>query len=90
MGPGPTAESLDDHYMRMREWDVRKGFSDVMDSKFMFDSYWTQTYSHLKAIMQDLARKPDMIVADFFVDAAKDMQIGTYTSSKGATELPCI
>ena len=76
MGEGPSQESLDEHYLRMREWDVRKGFSDVMESKFMFDSYWTQTYKHLKDIMRDVSRKPDMIVADFFVDAVKDMQIG--------------
>lgn len=76
MGKGPSQESLDHHYLRMRDWDVRKGFSDVMESKFMFDSYWTQTYHHLKEIMQDASRKPDMILADFFVDAAKDMQIG--------------
>lgn len=77
MGKGPSEEALDEQYLRMRDWDVREGFSDVMESKFMFDSYWTQTYKHLKDIMSDASRRPDMIIADFFVDAAKDMQIGT-------------
>ena len=67
MGKGPSQESLDHHYLRMRDWDVRKSFSNVMESNFMYDSYWTQTYHHLKAIMQDPLRKPDMIIADFFV-----------------------
>ena len=76
MGPGPSEKDLDAHYLRMREWDAKRGFDDVMDSKYMFDSYWTQTYKHLKALMENETTRPDMIVADFFVDAAKDMQIG--------------
>jgi hypothetical protein len=76
MGPGPTQDVLDEHYRRMREWDANRGFDDVMESKFMFDSYWTQTYQHLKIMMQEKGLRPDMIVADFFVEAAKDMQTG--------------
>ncbi|WKT47078.1 hypothetical protein QSH57_011983 [Fusarium oxysporum f. sp. vasinfectum] len=73
MGPGPSHEELEAHYLRMREWDASKGFAGVMDSKYLFDSYWTQTYQHLKRIVDDPATKPDMMVADFFVDAVKDI-----------------
>lgn len=73
MGPGPSNEELEAHYLRMREWDASKGFAGVMDSKYLFDSYWTQTYQHLKRIVDDPATKPDMMVADFFVDAVKDI-----------------
>lgn len=38
MGPGPSEKDLEEHYLRMREWDAKKGFDDVMDSKYMFDS----------------------------------------------------
>ncbi|KAF4227142.1 hypothetical protein CNMCM6805_003395 [Aspergillus fumigatiaffinis] len=73
MGPGPTEEQLDAHYKRSRLWDPAKGFRDVMDSKYLFDSLWTQTYRRLKEIMADPATRPDMMVADFFVDAVKDI-----------------
>ncbi|GFF26579.1 UDP-glucuronosyltransferase 3A2 [Aspergillus udagawae] len=73
MGPGPTEEQLDAHYKRSRLWDPSKGLADVMDSKYLFDSLWTQTYHRLKEIMADPATRPDMMVADFFVDAVKDI-----------------
>ncbi|RHZ52669.1 glycosyltransferase family 1 protein [Aspergillus thermomutatus] len=73
MGPGPTDEQLDAHYKRSRLWDPAKGLGDVMDSKYLFDSLWTQTYHRLKEIMADPATRPDMMVADFFVDAVKDI-----------------
>jgi UDP:flavonoid glycosyltransferase YjiC (YdhE family) len=75
MGPGPTEEQLDAHYKRSRLWDPAKGLGDVMDSKYLFDSLWTQTYHHLKQIMADPSTRPDMMVADFFVDAVKDMHL---------------
>lgn len=73
MGPGPTEEQLDAHYNRSRLWDPSKGLGDVMASKYLFDSLWTQTYHRLKEIMADPATRPDIMVADFFVEAVKDM-----------------
>ncbi|EHA22137.1 CAZyme family GT1 [Aspergillus niger] len=75
MGPGPTEEQLDAHYMRSRLWDPARGLGDVMESKYLFDSLWTQSYYGLKTIMDDPATRPDMLVADFFVDAVKDIQL---------------
>lgn len=73
MGPGPSHEDLEAHYLRMREWNVSNGVGPVMESKYMFDSYWTQTYHNLKRIIDDPATRPDLLLADFFVDAAKDI-----------------
>lgn len=73
MGPGPSHEDLEAHYLRMRQWDASKGFAGVMESKYLFDSYWTQTYQHLKRIVEDPATRPDMLLADFFVDAVTDI-----------------
>ncbi|KAF5859951.1 hypothetical protein ETB97_002211 [Aspergillus alliaceus] len=73
MGPGPSHETLEAHYLRMRQWDASKGFAGVMDSKYLFDSFWTQTYKHLKQIVDDPATRPDLLLVDFFVDAAKDI-----------------
>ncbi|KIE02965.1 UDP-glucuronosyl/UDP-glucosyltransferase, partial [Metarhizium majus ARSEF 297] len=74
LGPGPTEEQMGSHYLRMRDWDMSRGVATTMESKFMFDSFWPQTYKRLKAIMEDASSaKPGMIVADFFADAVKDV-----------------
>ncbi|RAL13459.1 glycosyltransferase [Aspergillus homomorphus CBS 101889] len=73
LGTGPTDQQLNEHYLRMRNWDMSVGLAGAMPSKYMFDSFWPVTYIHLKAIMEDPARRPDFIIADFFVDAVKDM-----------------
>lgn len=73
LGPGPTDEQMNGHYLRMRGWDISKGIGGVMESKYMFDSFWPQTYHQLKKIMDDPATRPGMMVADFFVDAVKDI-----------------
>ncbi|RDW58209.1 glycosyltransferase family 1 protein [Coleophoma cylindrospora] len=75
LGPGPTEEQLDEHYRRMRKWDVSHGLGGVMDSKYLFDSFWPENYRRLKAIMEDPSTRPAMIIGDFFVDAVKDMHV---------------
>lgn len=75
LGPYATEEQLTAHYLRMRTWDISQGIGGAMDSKYLFDYFWPQTYHGLKAIMNDPIRRPDMIIADFFVDAVKDIMI---------------
>ncbi|KAH8670420.1 putative UDP-glucoronosyl and UDP-glucosyl transferase [Tricladium varicosporioides] len=75
LGPAPSPEQLTAHYKRSLAWDPSKGISNVMDSKYMFDSFWTQSHKSLSTICQIQTTKPDMIIADFFVDAARDMHI---------------
>ncbi|KAJ4241530.1 hypothetical protein NW757_012229 [Fusarium falciforme] len=58
LGPSPTPEQMNAHYLRMRTWDISKGISGVMDSKYLFDSFWPQTYRGLKAIMDDPDTRP--------------------------------
>ncbi|KAH6691616.1 hypothetical protein F5X68DRAFT_202228 [Plectosphaerella plurivora] len=73
LGAGPSHEELQAHYLRMRGWDSSKGFSSVMESKYLFDSNWPQTYHGLKKLIEDSDTRPDFLLVDFFVDAAKDM-----------------
>ncbi|KAI2631944.1 putative UDP-glucoronosyl and UDP-glucosyl transferase [Hypoxylon sp. NC1633] len=75
LGPGPTHEQMNAHYLRMRNWDTGKGISEAMKSKTLFDSFWPQTYRGLKEIMEDPERRPSMMIADFFVDAVKDLHL---------------
>ncbi|KAL4738983.1 UDP-glucoronosyl and UDP-glucosyl transferase [Aspergillus similis] len=94
-GPGPTPEQLDGHYRRMQAWDISKGIGQAMGSKYLWDSFWPQTYHHLKKIMDDPATRPDMIVADFFVEAANDIHyeyklpIAIVCPNMPAFQLPC-
>ncbi|EFW21363.1 hypothetical protein D8B26_001571 [Coccidioides posadasii str. Silveira] len=44
-----------------------------MASKYLFDSYWAQTYEHLKPIVESPATRPGLLLVDFFVDAGKDI-----------------
>ncbi|KAL4811083.1 hypothetical protein BDV18DRAFT_155696 [Aspergillus unguis] len=95
LGAGPTPAQLDSHYRRMQAWDISKGISQTMGSKYLFDSFWPQTYHRLKEIMDDPATRPDMIVADFFVDAVNDIHyeyklpIAVVCPNVPAFQLPC-
>lgn len=75
LGSGPTEEQLEAHYRRSQKWDVTKGLGASMESKYLFDSFWPQTYHGLKGIMDNSATRPGMMIADFFVDAVKDIHV---------------
>ncbi|OHF01159.1 hypothetical protein CORC01_03473 [Colletotrichum orchidophilum] len=71
--PDADAEA---HYARMIRWRPSDGVGPIMQSKYLFDSYWPDTWFHLREIMLDPDVRPEMIIADFFVEAAaKDMMI---------------
>lgn len=75
-GPGPSDEETEAHYRRMLSWSPADGLSSIMESKYLWDSYWTDTYLNLKKIVSDPVTRPDFIIADFFADAAvKDMMV---------------
>ena len=75
LGQGPTEEQLEAHYRRSQQWDVSRGISSLMESKYQFDSFWPQSYHGLRRIMDDASTRPDMLVADFFVDAVRDVRV---------------
>lgn len=75
-GPAPTNEETEAHYRRMLDRVPTAGLSSIMQSKYLWDSYWTDTYTLLKRIMLNSQIRPDFVIADFFADAAmKDMMI---------------
>ncbi|KAG9826520.1 UDP-glucoronosyl and UDP-glucosyl transferase, partial [Aureobasidium melanogenum] len=67
--------SVHGHYKRMQQWDIAKGIGQAMESKYLWDSWWPKTYHGLKAIMDDSATRPDMMIADFFVEAVTDIHV---------------
>ncbi|KAI1204353.1 UDP-glucosyl transferase family protein [Annulohypoxylon truncatum] len=68
MGPPMDPETEAAHYLQMQNSDIRKSYRDYFRPKFNVDAFWASDYSFLKDICE--AFKPDMIVADFFVDSA--------------------
>ncbi|TQV96692.1 hypothetical protein V2A60_002924 [Cordyceps javanica] len=95
LGPGPTSKQLDAHYRRMQEWDISKGIGKAMDSKYLWDSFWPQTYHGLKKLMDSPATRPAMMIADFFVEAANDIHfeynlpIAVVSPNMPSFQLPC-
>ncbi|KAH0170965.1 UDP-glucoronosyl and UDP-glucosyl transferase, partial [Aureobasidium melanogenum] len=75
LGPSPTKEQLDGHYRRMQQWNISNGIGQAMESKYLWDSWWPKTYHGLKAIMDDSASRPDMMIADFFAEAVTDIHV---------------
>ncbi|KAI4863956.1 UDP-glucosyl transferase family protein [Hypoxylon rubiginosum] len=73
MGPPMDPQVESEHYLQMQKSDIRKDYRDYFRPKFNVDAFWASDYSFLKDICQ--VYKPDMIVADFFVDSAvRDIQ----------------
>ncbi|KAI0840345.1 UDP-glucosyl transferase family protein [Hypoxylon sp. FL0890] len=68
MGPPMDPDIESAHFLQMQNSDIRKDYRDYFQPKLNVDAFWASDYSFLKDICQ--AFKPDMIVADFFVDYA--------------------
>ncbi|EGY17018.1 UDP-glucosyl transferase family protein [Verticillium dahliae VdLs.17] len=72
MGDPMTAEKEAAHYLHMQQTDARRDYRDYFLPKFTVDAFWASDYQSLKEVIQ--VSRPDMIVADFFVDAVRDIQ----------------
>lgn len=71
MGPPMTPEEEAAHYLFMQQADPRTSYRDYFRPKLEVDVFWTSDFACLKEIVT--GSRPDMIVADFFVDAARDI-----------------
>jgi UDP:flavonoid glycosyltransferase YjiC (YdhE family) len=72
MGPAMDAETEAAHYRDLQLSDPRRDYRGFFRPKLTADAFWTSDLAHLKTIVTTL--RPDMIVADFFVDAARDIE----------------
>ncbi len=72
MGEPMAAEQEAAHYLDMQQSDPRRDYWGYFRPKLTVDAFWTSDFAFLKDIVA--ASKPDMIVADFFVDAVRDIQ----------------
>ncbi|KAB5545735.1 hypothetical protein GE09DRAFT_1224689 [Coniochaeta sp. 2T2.1] len=72
MGESMTAAEEAAHYVDMQASDPRRDYWGYFRPKLTVDAFWTSDLAFLKDIVATV--KPDMIVADFFVDAIRDIQ----------------
>ena len=67
MGECMTAAEEAAHYVDMQASDPRRDYWGYFRPKLTVDAFWRSDFAFLKDIVATV--KPDMLVADFFVDA---------------------
>ncbi|KAH6670915.1 UDP-glucosyl transferase family protein, partial [Plectosphaerella plurivora] len=76
MGAAMDAATEEAHYLELQDTDIRKDMTRYIAPMFTIQAFWASDFEHLMRIVEAL--KPDMIVADAFVDfAVRDIQIQT-------------
>ncbi|KAK4226203.1 hypothetical protein QBC38DRAFT_237118 [Podospora fimiseda] len=71
MGPDLSPEEEALNYCQLQNSDPRVSYEGYFKPKYTVDQFWTSDYFCLQNIFADY--KPDMVVADFFVDAVRDI-----------------
>ncbi|KAF2135567.1 glycosyltransferase family 1 protein [Aplosporella prunicola CBS 121167] len=74
MGASLPPAASDAHYLRMQQSDMRVDADEWLRPMHTVEGFWAADYAHLTHEVIPACR-PDIIVADFFVDAARDVQI---------------
>ena len=72
VGPGVLPEDEERQYLKMSAWENLRGYGPILEIKQFLDSTWPHVYRNLKAIMRSSSSRPDMILADYLVEAALD------------------
>ncbi|KAK3991278.1 UDP-glucosyl transferase family protein [Cladorrhinum sp. PSN332] len=71
MGPDLPPEEEAQQYRELQASDPRVSYEGYFKPKYTVDQFWTSDYFCLQGIFAEY--KPDMVVADFFVDAVRDI-----------------
>ncbi|KAL9083446.1 MAG: hypothetical protein Q9165_008522 [Trypethelium subeluteriae] len=76
LGRGITAAEDERLYSRLNEWDSNtiEGKRAIAWAKQFHDSFWPETYHKLELVVK--TAKPDLIFADYQVEAARDVTYG--------------
>ncbi|KAF2676015.1 glycosyltransferase family 1 protein [Lentithecium fluviatile CBS 122367] len=73
VGRAITPVEEDALFLRFCEWSWKgKGLRDMIWGKKFFESFWPETYTNLKRLIE--STKPDLVFGDYLVDACGDMQ----------------
>ena len=71
MGEPMSPEEEASLYLDMQRNDPRKDYKGYFRPKLAVDAFWTEDLVHLRGIVAEC--RPDMMIADFFVDAVRDI-----------------
>ncbi|OAQ57610.1 UDP-glucosyl transferase family protein [Pochonia chlamydosporia 170] len=65
----------EENYLNMSKWDtdLTSNWASVFKTKLFLESSWPEVYASLKGIVQDHESRPDFILADYWVEAARDV-----------------
>ncbi|KAK4118276.1 glycosyltransferase family 1 protein [Parathielavia appendiculata] len=77
IGPSESADVEEANYIRMSSWttNLMSNWAAVFETRMYLESSWPNAYRGLSRLMQDPATRPDFILADYWVDAARDMSV---------------
>ena len=75
LGPSASAEEEEKQYFNVTKWDINGDLSAVLECKKFLDKSWPDVYRGLQTLIADPTTRPDFILADYLVDAARDMQV---------------
>ncbi|KAI1100339.1 glycosyltransferase family 1 protein [Jackrogersella minutella] len=75
LGPSVPPDVEEANYLRMSDWmtNNKQNWSAIMHTKKFLESSWPAAYNNLSDLMRDPETRPDFILADYWVDAARDM-----------------
>lgn len=76
LGAGITKVEEEQNYLRMTDWHLRgllDSWNPVFDAKKALEATWHRVFLSLVRIMEDPELRPDFILADYLVEAARDI-----------------
>lgn len=75
VGPAIPKEQEEESYERMSQWatDLICNWGAVFAAKKYLESSWPHVYPNLTQLVLDPATRPDFILADYLVDAVRDV-----------------
>jgi hypothetical protein len=79
LGSRITPAEDERRYSCLNDWNSNtvKGKRTIVWVKQFYDSFWPDTYRHLKLLVKESS--PDLIFADYQVEAARDVALETRT-----------
>jgi UDP:flavonoid glycosyltransferase YjiC (YdhE family) len=75
IGPSVPAAVEEASYIRMSSWttDLMSNWGAIFDTRIFLESSWPDAYRGLSKLVENPATRPDFILADYWVDAARDV-----------------
>lgn len=77
LGPAVPPDVEEQNYLLMSTWssDIISSWGAILGARRYLESTWPDTYRGLKRIIADPDTRPDCILADYLVDAARDVSL---------------